>query len=35
MPIRGENSQETCRLIEIGFKYVCNFDGVKLFRKRK
>jgi|GEM_PF-4400178 len=35
MSIRGENSRETCRLIEIGFKYVCNFEGVRLFRKHK
>jgi len=27
--------EEACRLIEAGFEYVHNFDGVKLFRKRK
>jgi len=27
--------EEACRLIEAGFEYVCDFDGVGLFRKRK
>jgi hypothetical protein len=27
--------QEAQKLIEAGFEYVCEFDGVKLFRKRK
>jgi hypothetical protein len=27
--------EEACKLIEAGFEYVCNFDDVKLFRKRK
>jgi len=26
---------ETCELIEVGFDYVCEVDGVKHFRKRK
>jgi hypothetical protein len=26
---------ETCKVIEIGFEYVCEMDGKKLFRKRK
>lgn len=27
--------EEACRLIEVGFEYVCDMDGVKIFRKRK
>jgi len=27
--------EEAKELIEAGFEYVCDFDGVKLFRKRK
>ena len=27
--------EETCKLVENGFDYVCEFDGVKVFRKRK
>jgi integrase len=27
--------EEARKLIEAGFKYVCDFDGIKLFRKRK
>jgi hypothetical protein len=27
--------EEACKLIEEGFEYVCDMDGVKLFRKRK
>ena len=27
--------EEVCKLIEDGFEYVCDFDGVKIFRKRK
>ena len=27
--------EEACKLIEVGFEYVCDMDGVKLFRKRK
>jgi hypothetical protein len=26
---------EACQLIEAGFEYVCDFDSVKIFRKRK
>jgi len=26
---------EACELVEAGFDYVCEVDGVKLFRKRK
>jgi len=24
-----------CELIEAGFEYVCDFEGVRIFRKRK
>ena len=27
--------EEACELIEVGFEYVCEMDGVKIFRKRK
>jgi len=27
--------QEARELIEAGFEYVCEFDGVKIFRRRK
>jgi len=27
--------EEACKLIEVGFEYVCEMDGVKIFRKRK
>ncbi|MEM3728568.1 MAG: tyrosine-type recombinase/integrase [Candidatus Bathyarchaeia archaeon] len=27
--------EEACRLVEVGFEYVCDMDGVKIFRKRK
>jgi hypothetical protein len=27
--------EQASRLIEAGFEYVCDIDGVKLFRKRK
>jgi hypothetical protein len=26
---------EACQLIETGFEYICDFNGNKLFRKRK
>jgi hypothetical protein len=26
---------EACKLLEVGFEYVTEMDGVKLFRKRK
>jgi len=25
---------EACKLVEVGFEYVCEFDGIKVFRKR-
>jgi len=31
----ARTEQEACSLIECGFEYVCDFNGAKLFRKRK
>ena len=31
----AENLQEACKLLEVGFEYVTDLNGVKLFRKRK
>jgi hypothetical protein len=31
----AKTEAETCLLIEAGFDFVCDFDGHKLFRKRK
>ena len=31
----AKNLEEACKLVEIGFEYVCDMDNVKLFRKRK
>ncbi len=28
------NLDEACKLLEVGFEYVCEMDGKKLFRKR-
>jgi integrase len=27
--------QEVCQLVEAGFEYVCDYNGHKIFRKRK
>ena len=27
--------EEACKLLEVGFEFVCDMDGKKLFRKRK
>ncbi|MEM0007559.1 MAG: hypothetical protein QXR89_04750 [Candidatus Bathyarchaeia archaeon] len=27
--------EEACRLVEVGFEYITEIDGVKIFRKRK
>ncbi len=27
--------EEACKLLEVGFEYVTDFDGKKLFRKQK
>jgi PP-loop superfamily ATP-utilizing enzyme len=31
----ANNIQETQRLVEAGFEYVCDFNEIKQFRKRK
>jgi hypothetical protein len=31
----ARNVDEARKLIECGFEYICDVDGVKLFRKRK
>ena len=31
----ASNVEEACKLLEVGFEYVTEFDGRKLFRKRK
>jgi len=27
--------EEACKLVEVGFEYVCEFSDIKIFRKRK
>ena len=31
----AHNEDEACKFVESGFKYVCDFNGNKIFRKRK
>jgi hypothetical protein len=31
----ARNLKEACTLVEAGFEYVCDMDGVKIFRKPK
>ena len=31
----AQNVQEAQKLVEAGFEFVCNFDDIKLFLKRK
>jgi hypothetical protein len=31
----AKTEKEACALIDVGFEFVCDFDGHKLFRKRK
>ena len=31
----AENLEEACKLVEVGFEYVTDMGGKKLFRKRK
>ena len=31
----AETIEEACQLIESGFEYVTEMDGIKIFRKRK
>ena len=27
--------EEACKLVEAGFEYVCSFENIKVFRRRK
>ncbi|HLN44558.1 MAG TPA: tyrosine-type recombinase/integrase [Candidatus Sulfotelmatobacter sp.] len=31
----AHSEEEACKLIESGFEFVCDYDGNKIFRKRK
>jgi hypothetical protein len=31
----AHSEQEVCQLAEAGFEFVCDYDGSKIFRKRK
>jgi hypothetical protein len=31
----AQNLDEACKLLEVGFEYVAEFDGAQVFRKRK
>jgi len=31
----AKTAEEACKLLETGFEHVCDFNGVKVFRKRK
>jgi integrase len=31
----AHSEQEVCQLVEAGFEYVCDYNGNKIFRKRK
>ena len=31
----AKTENETCKLVEEGFEFVCDFQGSKIFRKRK
>jgi hypothetical protein len=31
----AQNLDDACKLLEVGFEYVTDMDGAKLFRKRK
>jgi len=31
----AKNVEDASKLVEAGFEYVCDYDGIKLFRKRK
>jgi hypothetical protein len=33
--VKVASNVEACRLLEVGFEYVTEFEGIKLFRKRK
>ena len=31
----AKTMEDACKLVEVGFEYVCEIDDAKLFRKRK
>jgi hypothetical protein len=31
----AKNVKEACELVESGFEFVCDIEGIKVFRKRK
>jgi hypothetical protein len=31
----AHSEEEACKLVEAGFEHVCDFNGNKIFRKRK
>jgi len=31
----AKTMEEACKLVEVGFGYICEIDDAKLFRKRK
>jgi hypothetical protein len=31
----AHTEEEICQLVEAGFEYVCDYNGNKIFRKRK
>jgi hypothetical protein len=35
IPPPAKTVEEAQKLVETGFEYVCSFDDMKLFRKRK
>jgi len=30
-----QSVDDASKLVEVGFEYICDFDGAKLFKKRK
>jgi hypothetical protein len=35
VPRVARSQKEACALIDAGFEFVCDYDGHKIFRKRK
>jgi len=31
----AQSVDDASKLVEVGFEYICDFDGAKLFKKRK
>jgi len=31
----GKTLEDACKMLEVGFEYVCDMNDAKLFRKRK